>query len=59
MGKRRYHHYETAFSPESGEDGPLVTENYRKAFAAYQRTPFSATLWGVDELGEYTCILSK
>lgn len=59
MRRRRHHHYEVAFSPDSGEDGPLVTGNYREAFAAFQRTRSGATLWGIDGQGAYTCILSK
>lgn len=51
---RKYHYYQ------------LVTEtntkdfsNYREAFANFQRTPESATIYGVTYEGEFNTILAK
>jgi hypothetical protein len=58
MSKRKYDHYEVASNVEQ-EQG---FENYREAFRYFQslrKEPgASATIWGIDEMGEYTCILS-
>ena len=51
---RKYDYYQLA-----KEFGVNNYECYQDAFAAYQRTSGSATLYGVDSQGEFTCIKSK
>lgn len=54
---RKYQYYQVAVSAGPYED----CESYREAFAVYQSsraTSEHATLWGVDEMGELTCIMS-
>lgn len=43
----------------SAEDGESFPGSYGEGFAAYQRSQGSATLYGVDEQGEVTTIMSK
>lgn len=52
--KRRYEHYEIA--TETTEN---ATTDYRDAFAEYMRYKGSATLYGVNEMGEFDVIMSK
>ncbi len=52
--KRRYTYYVVA--TDTNDD--LETPNYREAFTHYQRQT-SATLYGIDEMGEHSIILSK
>lgn len=51
---RKFEHYEVAT-----EMGESATTNYRDAFSEYQHFDGSATLYGVDEMGEYSVIMSK
>lgn len=51
---RKYKLYEIA--TETGEE---VTSNYRTAFAIYNQYKGSATLYGVDYMGDFSVILSK
>lgn len=58
--KRKYNRYEVATNIP-GEEGTF--HNYREAFARYAhiRTygrDAKATLWGINKMGEYNCILS-
>lgn len=41
------------------DDTPFETESYPEAFAAYQRHPGSATLYGYTGQGDIETILSK
>ena len=51
---RKYDYYQLA-----KECGVNNYEQYRDAFAAYQRTNVKATLYGVDFQGDFTCIMAK
>lgn len=54
---RKYQYYQVAVS-----DGPYEDySSYQEAFAVYQNSRKSckhATLWGVDKMGDLTCIMS-
>ena len=61
MANRKYESYEVAVS--SGDNAPYESyETYQEAFSVYQHFKTTgaehATLWGIDEMGEYTCIMS-
>lgn len=51
---RRYEHYEVAT-----ELGEVTTTDYRNAFTEYNHFNGSATLYGVDEMGNFSVIMSK
>lgn len=60
---KKYSYYEVAVSTDAGTNSPSMEyEDYRSAFGQYQHFKKSgaehATLWGVDEMGDYTCIMS-
>lgn len=53
---KKYERYEVAC-----ENGEYCTIDYRCAFRFYndcKRRGESATLWGVNEMGEYSCIMA-
>jgi hypothetical protein len=57
---RKYDHYEVASNVQGEEE---TYYNYRSALSHYQHIKgygrgTRATLWGIDEMGEYTCIQS-
>lgn len=52
---RKYNSYAIAYSDRDAE----VFYNYRQAFSAYRQTMCSATLYGVNNMGEYSVIMSK
>lgn len=52
---RKYNSYEIAYSDRFTE----IFYDYRQAFSAYQQTTCSATLYGVNDMGEYSVIMSK
>ena len=58
MSKNKYESFEVASNVEQ-EQG---FTSYREAFRYFQslrkEADASATLWGIDEMGEYTCINS-
>lgn len=51
---RKYIRYEVAT-----EIAEMVCFDYKDAFRQYQTCGCSATLYGVDEMGEFTVIMSK
>lgn len=51
---KKYSHYEVG--TEMGESSHT---NYKEAFATYQSFNGSATLYGINEMGEYSVIMSK
>ena len=60
MASRKYDHYEVASNQEGEEE---TYYHYKPAFSHYQSIKamgcgVRVTLWGIDEMGEYTCIMS-
>lgn len=62
MANRKYDHYEVASNIE-GEEGTFYT--YRSAVSLYWHiakgygSDTKVTLYGIDEMGEYTCIMAQ
>ena len=55
MSKRKYTIYQAINDSGTNEQ----TENYQEAFGIYQRSDAPATMYGIDEQGEMSVILSK
>lgn len=53
MAKRKYAWYEVAT-----DFGEHTTDDYREALSIFRRSE-SATIYGIDEIGNYSVILSK
>lgn len=54
MSKRKYTIYQVI-----NDSGTKQTEDYQEAFGIYQRSDAPATMYGIDEQGEMSVILSK